>query len=415
MRIRIVLLCILYLLLTLTADASPRNQALLQAVRMGDDIKVEQLLNSGAATDIRDQWGKQPIIIAAARGDIAIVQLLLSRGAKINARDNWQRTPLITAVQNNCTWLADILIHRGADVNLAANNGINALIAAVQRGNASAANMLLAAGAKVNAGDIMGWTPLMWGAKRGDVYLVEFLIDAGADVNLVDNDGKTVLDQVKERGNNQKMIKLLNSRGAVSGLSAGYIYTGVQTPSIYFSDKKFLPVINGRVSKGNLNAPVTIVEYTDLQCPYCISGAKTADEVVERYEGQVKLVLKHLPLEFHTAAMPAALYFEAIAEQNVDKAWQFYSRIFAEQHRLKEGEQYLQQVVAELALDMQALSRVIASHELKARIEADIAEADSFGFDGVPVFIINGRMLDGAYPLNEFCRAVDEAITNLNQ
>lgn len=414
MPLRIVLLCIFLFTFSMPSNASPQGQALLQAVKNGDDSKVEQLLYSGIALDIRDKWGKQPIIIAASRGDIAIVQLLLSRGADINAKDNWQRTSLIAAVQNNCTWLADILIHRGADVNLAANNGISALIAAAQRGNASAANMLITAGAKVNARDIMGWTALMWAAKRGDIYLVNFLIEAGADVNLVDRDGKTVLDQVKERSNVQEMIELLCSRGAVSGLSTVNVYNGGSIPSIYFNDKTYQPVIDGRVSKGKLDAPVTIVVFTDLQCPYCISGAKVADEIMERYEGQIRMVIKHLPLEIHAVAMPAALYFEAIAQQDVDKAWQFYSRILAEQHRLKEGERYLRQAAIELGIDLQALDEALSSRVLKARIEADIAEADSFGFDGVPVFIINGKLLDGAYPLNDFCRVVDEMLVLSN-
>ena len=93
---------------------------------------------------------------------------------------------------------------------------------------------------------------------------------------------------------------------------------------------KLSPAIDAsRIVRGNPKAPITIFEYTDFQCPYCRYGAKTIDEVMARYEGQVRLIVKHLPLPLlHPMAMACAQYFEAISLQSADKAWAFYDRIF---------------------------------------------------------------------------------------
>jgi len=163
-------------------------------------------------------------------------------------------------------------------------------------------------------------------------------------------------------------------------------------------------------NKGNKNAPVTIVEYTDFQCPYCATGAGVMEEVLKKYKGNVRLVLKHNPLDFHQFALPTSLYFEAIARQDIEKAWSFYQRIFQMQDRLKEGNSFLRQVAIELGVDMQGLDAALSSPELKARIMADIREANSFGIDGVPAFIINGKLLDGALPLEDFSNLIDEAL-----
>jgi len=87
------------------------------------------------------------------------------------------------------------------------------------------------------------------------------------------------------------------------------------------------PRKEGRMVRGNPAAPVTIVEFTDFQCPYCAHGARTVSAMMAKYEGKIKLIVKHYPLPFHQAALPAALYFEGIAVQSPEKAWQFYDAL----------------------------------------------------------------------------------------
>ncbi len=164
---------------------------------------------------------------------------------------------------------------------------------------------------------------------------------------------------------------------------------------------------DGRIVRGAPDAPVTIIEYTDFQCPYCANGARTVSAIMAKYEGKVNLVVKHYPLPFHQAAMPAALYFEAIAAQNPEKAWQYYDIVFARPQRLSEGEDFLKVVAAEIGVDMQKLERDVRNPETYKILAADMKEFGQAGHDGVPVFVINGEVLVGAQPLAKFIEVID--------
>ena len=166
----------------------------------------------------------------------------------------------------------------------------------------------------------------------------------------------------------------------------------------------------GRIVRGNPAAPVTIVEFTDFQCPYCSNGARTVSAMMAQYEGKVNLVVKHYPLPFHPAALPAALYFEAIALQSPDKAWQFYDGVFANARRLVEGEDFLKTVAAGVGADMARLEKDARSPEIYKKIAADKQEFEQAKYDGVPVFIINGKVLVGAQPPAKFIEAIDAAL-----
>ena len=166
----------------------------------------------------------------------------------------------------------------------------------------------------------------------------------------------------------------------------------------------------GRIVRGNPAAPVTIVEFTDFQCPYCSNGARTVSALMGKYEGKIKLVVKHYPLPFHPAALPAALYFEGIAAQSPDKAWQFYDALFANPRQLMEGEEYLKKVAAGVGADMQKLEKDVRSPETYKKIAADKQEFEQAQYDGVPVFIINGKAIVGAQPPQKFIEIIDAAL-----
>lgn len=166
----------------------------------------------------------------------------------------------------------------------------------------------------------------------------------------------------------------------------------------------------GRIVRGNPAASLTIVEFTDFQCPYCSNGARTVSAMMAKYEGKVKLVVKHYPLPFHPAALPAALYFEAIALQSPDKAWQFYDAVFANARQLIDGEDFLKAVAASVGADMSRLEKDARSPEIYKKIAADKQEFEQAKYDGVPVFIINGKVLVGAQPPAKFIEAIDAAL-----
>jgi len=180
--------------------------------------------------------------------------------------------------------------------------------------------------------------------------------------------------------------------------------------SVTMNNALLMPNVVGSLTKGDPNAPIIIVEYTDLQCPYCKTGALIIDEIMQKYDGKIRLVLKHCPLEDHVMAMPAALYLQAISRQDIAKAWLFYDRVLREQERLKEGERFLRIVAGDLGVNLQLLDRDLAGSESKSKIEADLAEADKFDVGGVPEFIVNGKMFKGPLSVSEFSKIIDDIL-----
>lgn len=173
-----------------------------------------------------------------------------------------------------------------------------------------------------------------------------------------------------------------------------------------------VPVVEeGRVIFGNKNAPITIVEYSDFQCPYCSRGYQTVKEVEKEYGDKVRIVFKHLPLDFHPMAMPAAKYFEAIAMQDPKKAEKFHDEVFANQKDLNQGgEKFLKTMAKKVGANLAKLEKDINSEGVQKRIAADMEEAKKFDFSGTPGFLINGVSLRGAYPVPEFKKIIDKQL-----
>lgn len=153
---------------------------------------------------------------------------------------------------------------------------------------------------------------------------------------------------------------------------------------------------------------MTIVEYSDFECPYCSRGYQTAKEVLKNYPNDVRIVFKHLPLEFHPKALPASKYFEAIAMQDHGKAEKFHDGIFENQDKLKkDGESFLKSLAKGLGVNMKKLEADLADPSVMTRINADMEEAKKFQISGTPGFVINGVSLRGAYPYEEFKQIID--------
>ncbi len=165
-------------------------------------------------------------------------------------------------------------------------------------------------------------------------------------------------------------------------------------------------IIRSRPVRGNPNAPITIVAYDDFQCPYCAMAAETLDQVLKKYKGKVRLILKHNPLNFHKQAFPAALYFEAIAKQDNQKAWEFHDLAFSQQASLKDGEMALKKIATSLDLDTKRLESDVKDPAIKSIVERDIIEARKFGFRGTPTFLINGVSLRGAASEESFSEII---------
>ncbi|MFT5087533.1 MAG: protein-disulfide isomerase [Candidatus Latescibacterota bacterium] len=169
-----------------------------------------------------------------------------------------------------------------------------------------------------------------------------------------------------------------------------------------------------RVYFGRADAKITIVEYSDFECPYCSRGYQTVKQVMQEYGDDVRVLYKHLPLEMHAHALPAALLYEAIAQQSAEKARKFHDRLYENQGALRSGgKEWMREVGKDLGVDMAQLEKDVKSEKVKSIVKADMIEAGKFGFSGTPGFLINGVSLKGAYPLPAFKEIIDHHLATM--
>lgn len=160
---------------------------------------------------------------------------------------------------------------------------------------------------------------------------------------------------------------------------------------------------------GNKSAAITIVEYSDFECPFCKRGHATLEEVTKKYGDKVRVIFKNLPLDFHPMAMPSAQYFEAIMLQSPEKAKKFYDYVFENQANLgSKKDKFLDEAAKKAGADLAQVKKDMSSEKVKKTIEAQMEEARKYGFNGTPGYLINGVSIRGAYPAEEFSKIIDQ-------
>ena len=163
--------------------------------------------------------------------------------------------------------------------------------------------------------------------------------------------------------------------------------------------------------KGPAGAKVTIIEFSDFQCPFCSRVVPTIKKLHETYPNDVRVIFKHNPLSFHEDANLAAQATIAAEEQG--KFWEMHDKLFENQRALKRPD--LEKYAAEIGLDVGKFKAALDSGRFKARIDAEIAEAANFGARGTPSFFINGKPFRGAQPYDNFKKVVDSEIEFANK
>jgi protein-disulfide isomerase len=146
-------------------------------------------------------------------------------------------------------------------------------------------------------------------------------------------------------------------------------------------------VLDGSPEKGPADAAVTIVEWADFECPFCRLMSPLLDELVSRFEGQVRIVYKFYPLGAHPHGLPAARAAIAAGEQG--KFWQMHHLLFENQTRLELAD--LERYARQLDLDMPKFKADMVAKSTTERVENDKKQAEGLGLDGTPFLFINGR------------------------
>jgi protein-disulfide isomerase len=173
-------------------------------------------------------------------------------------------------------------------------------------------------------------------------------------------------------------------------------------------NRRYSVVTEGSPTVGPESAKVSIVAFSDFQCPFCSRAVPTLEQVEKEYGDKVRIVFKHLPLAMHPKAPAAHAAAEAAHQQG--KFWEMHDRIFGNQREMS-PERYVQ-YATEIGLDLERFQKDVESVDVKKRIEADTSEAARLNVRGTPAFFINGRYLSGAQPFETFKQRIDEELAS---
>ena len=150
-------------------------------------------------------------------------------------------------------------------------------------------------------------------------------------------------------------------------------------------------------ARGATKPVVTIVEFSDFECPFCRQVQETLKRIVDRYGSQVRLVFKHLPSEGHRNALPAARAAYCAGEQ--ERFWQFHEALFASQNL---SESVFGEIADRLGLGREKFQSCLGAERSRVAIVRDIETARRYRVDSTPSFLINGRLVKGALGFVEF-------------
>jgi protein-disulfide isomerase len=166
--------------------------------------------------------------------------------------------------------------------------------------------------------------------------------------------------------------------------------------------------VAGAPVRGAANAPVTIVEFSDFECPFCKRATVTVASLLEKYPGKIKVVYRDFPLEkIHPLARRAAE--AARCARDDGKFWEYHDVLFAQSPKLAPEE--LKQYAVQVGLDPAKFDACLASGVHRADVQSDIDEGERLGITATPMFFINGRSVRGAQPAETFARVIDDELT----
>ena len=215
-----------------------------------------------------------------------------------------------------------------------------------------------------------------------------------------DRFGKTSFDSIKVR-----LIVALQQREdsqqteqVIANLRTG------QNVKIALEAPRVAVASTGHPTLGAKDAPITMVEFGDFQCPFCRASENSVKEVRQKYGDKVRLVYMDFPLGIHQHAMDAANAARCAGEQ--DKFWQYHDAMFADQSKLAPAD--LKASAAKLGLDAKKFDACLDKTKYQSQIQQDVAEGTKLGVTGTPTFFINGREITGAQPAQKFEEVIDD-------
>jgi protein-disulfide isomerase len=160
---------------------------------------------------------------------------------------------------------------------------------------------------------------------------------------------------------------------------------------------------------GNAKAPVTILEFSDFQCPFCSRAATTVEEIRKKYGSKIQIVFKHFPLSFHQQARPASEASMCVNEQSPDKFWKFHDITFKNQQQLDAAS--LEKYAKEAGANVDQFKKCVEEKKYAKAVQDDLEYGEKLGVRSTPTFFINGELIAGAVPFEDFATVIDEALS----
>jgi protein-disulfide isomerase len=179
--------------------------------------------------------------------------------------------------------------------------------------------------------------------------------------------------------------------------------------AIYLNDPTTVEIDAGKgFARGEKNAAVSIVEFSDFQCPFCKAATSTMHQIMAQYAGKVRWIFRDFPIaSLHPLANRAHEAARCAGEQG--KFWEYHDVLFQKSPQL--APENLKQYARDLKLDGDSFDRCLAAGKFQGAIAADIEEGQRLGVSGTPAFFINGRLLVGAQPATAFQQVIDSELS----
>jgi len=192
---------------------------------------------------------------------------------------------------------------------------------------------------------------------------------------------------------------------ALAAVAASDIGKGPADHSKLLEDAVKIPVTNAPV-RGASNAAITLVEFSDFQCPFCIAATPQLESVLKAYPSHVKLIFKEFPLDSHAQAPLAAA--AALAAHKQGKFWPMYDGLFAQKGNL--SRKGILALAAADGLDLKRFQADLDSAEIKKAVEQDMTDGEHIGVDSTPTLFVNGQRYNGPVTLAALKSVIDDQL-----
>jgi protein-disulfide isomerase len=253
---------------------------------------------------------------------------------------------------------------------------------------------------------------LQQAAQRDKLSVDDYVKKETTGKNAVtDADAKKFYDQNKSAGTapydkiRPQLLEMMNRQALMARLRKNEPVKILLEPQRVVIDSSGHPALGGK------DAPVTIVEFTDFQCPFCRATEDTLKQLRTKYGDKIRLVHMDFPLSFHSHALDAAKAARCANEQG--KFWQFHDSLFANQSKLAPAD--LKATAKTLGLNTGQFDACFDKAKYESQIKADQAAGEKVGVDGTPAFFIDGRPITGAQPLPKFEEIIDDELASGNK